>query len=212
MVYMTKPNSINIKTFIMKNSYVRWIALASMIFMLFLLSPILYQIQTWHMTLKLTRIPKVEVIDIWGNKDTSLEEISARIKVNEKHEIVLHNLSKDVFKYPNIVYISELNGCHFYPYKAGQIETFLNIGTDGDISKHLGLTFHSPKDIVENIDSISNFFENLKKYPEINYICDTAAKTEMFLHILDEKPSDSIPFFSNYNERYDFVKNLDWKY
>ena len=196
----------------MKINRAQWFALASMIFMLFLLSPILYQIQTWHMTLKLTRIPKVEVIDIWGNKDTSLEEISARIKVNEKHEIVLHNLSKDVFKYPNIVYISELNGCHFYPYKAGQIETFLNIGTDGDISKHLGLTFHSPKDIVENIDSISNFFENLKKYPEINYICDTAAKTEMFLHILDEKSSDSIPFFSNYNERYDFVKNLDWKY
>ena len=178
----------------------------------FLLSPIIYQIQTWHMTFKLTRIPNVEVIDIWGNKDTYLEEISARIKVNDKHEIVLHNLSKDVFKYPNIVYISELNGCHFYPYKAGQIITFLNIGTDGDISKHLGLTFHSPKDIVENIDSISNFFESLKKYPEINYICNTATKTEMYLHILDKKSSDSIPFFSNYDERYNFVKNLDWKY
>ena len=164
------------------------------------------------MTFKLTRIPNVEVIDIWGNKDTYLEEISARIKVNDKHEIVLHNLSKDVFKYPNIVYISELNGCHFYPYKAGQIITFLNIGTDGDISKHLGLTFHSPKDIVENIDSISNFFESLKKYPEINYICNTATKTEMYLHILDKKSSDSIPFFSNYDERYNFVKNLDWKY
>lgn len=196
----------------MKINRAQWFALASMIFMFFLLSPIIYQIQTWHMTFKLTRIPNVEVIDIWGNKDTYLEEISARIKVNDKHEIVLHNLSKDVFKYPNIVYISELNGCHFYPYKAGQIITFLNIGTDGDISKHLGLTFHSPKDIVENIDSISNFFESLKKYPEINYICDTATKTEMYLHILDKKSSDSIPFFSNYDERYNFAKNLDWKY
>lgn len=196
----------------MKINRAQWFALASMIFMFFLLSPIIYQIQTWHMTFKLTRIPNVEVIDIWGNKDTYLEEISARIKVNDKHEIVLHNLSKDVFKYPNIVYISELNGCHFYPYKAGQIITFLNIGTDGDISKHLGLTFHSPKDIVENIDSISNFFERLKKYPEINYICNTATKTEMYLHILDKKSSDSIPFFSNYDERYNFAKNLDWKY
>ena len=196
----------------MKNSYTKWICLASIIFMLFLLSPTIYQIQIWHMTFKLNRIPNVEVIDIWGNKDTALEEISARIKVNEKHEIVLHNLSKDVFKYPNIVHISELNGCHFYPYKAGQIDYFLNIGTDGDISKHLGLTFHSPKDIVENIDSISNFFESLKKYPEINYICDTVAKTEMFLHILDKKSSDPTPFFSNYDERYNFVKNLNWKY
>ena len=196
----------------MKINRAQWFALASMIFMFFLLSPIIYQIQTWHMTFKLTRIPNVEVIDIWGNKDTYLEEISARIKVNDKHEIVLHNLSKDVFKYPNIVYISELNGCHFYPYKAGQIITFLNIGTDGDISKHLGLTFHSPKDIVENIDSISNFFESLKKYPEINYICNTATKTEMYLHILDKKSSDSIHFFSNYDERYNFAKNLDWKY
>lgn len=196
----------------MKINRAQWFALASMIFMLFLLSPIIYQIQIWHMTFKLNRIPNVEVIDIWGNKDTYLEEISARIKVNDKHEIVLHNLSKDVFKYPNIVYISELNGCHFYPYKAGQIITFLNIGTDGDISKHLGLTFHSPKDIVENIDSISNFFESLKKYPEINYFCNTATKTEMYLHILDKKSSDSIPFFSNYDERYNFAKNLDWKY
>lgn len=196
----------------MKQNRAALISLASFIFMFFLLSPIIYQIQIWHMTFKLTRIPNVEVIDIWGNKDTYLEEISARIKVNDKHEIVLNNLSKDVFKYPNIVYISELNGCHFYPYKAGQIITFLNIGTDGDISKHLGLTFHSPKDIVENIDSISNFFESLKKYPEINYICNTATKTEMYLHILDKKSSDSIPFFSNYDERYNFAKNLDWKY
>lgn len=196
----------------MKINRAALISLASVIFMLFLLSPIIYQIQIWHTTFKLNRIPNVEVINIWGNEDTYLEEISALIKVNDKHEIELNYISKDVFDYPNNVYISQLNGCHFYPYKASEAWSQLNIGTQSDISKLLGLTFYTPKDIVENIDSISNFFENLKKYPEINYICDTVAKTEMYLHILDKKSSDSIPFFSNYDERYNFAKDLDWKY
>jgi hypothetical protein len=166
------------------------------------------------MTFKLNRIPNVEVINIWGNEDTYLEEISALIKVNDKHEIELNYISKDVFDYPNNVYISQLNGCHFYPYKASEPWYKLNIGTQSDIAKLLGLTFHTPKDVIQNIDSIYNFVKILKVYPEINYFCDTVAKTEMYLQILDERTIgiDSIYSFENYFNRSKFAKNLDWKY
>ena len=62
-----------------------------------------------YMTCKLKKIPNVKVVDIWGNEDLDLEEIGARLIVNDTNEIVLYYLSKDVFDYPRTVYINEIN-------------------------------------------------------------------------------------------------------
>lgn len=68
-----------------------------------------YFIQKKYMTYKLNKIPNVKVVNIRGNEDLDLEEISARMTVSDTNEIVLYYLSKDVFNYPKTVYISELN-------------------------------------------------------------------------------------------------------
>ena len=48
----------------------------------------------------LNSIENVEVVDIWGHKDITLEEISARLRIKDKGEIVLYGLSEDAFNYP----------------------------------------------------------------------------------------------------------------
>ena len=68
-----------------------------------------YFIEKMYMTCKLKKIPNVKVVDIWGNEDLDLEEIGARLIVNDTNEIVLYYLSKDVFDYPRTVYIDEIN-------------------------------------------------------------------------------------------------------
>ena len=80
-----------------------------------------YSFQKKYMAYKLNRIPNVEVISIRGNEDIELEEIYAEIKVGNNHEVVLNNLSKDVFDYPRNVYIGELNGYIFMSFFSEKI-------------------------------------------------------------------------------------------
>ena len=54
-----------------------------------------YFIEKMYMTCKLKKTPNVKVVDIWGNEDLALEEIAARLIVNNTNEIVLYYLSKD---------------------------------------------------------------------------------------------------------------------
>jgi hypothetical protein len=113
---------------------------------------------------KLNNIPNVEVIDIWGHKDITLEEITARLRVCDTNEIVMANLSKDVFNYPEDVFINEINGYSFIVYQADC--GYFNLGTKSPLHKDFGLTFYSPEDVIQNIDSIYNFVKSLKIYPE----------------------------------------------
>ena len=161
---------------------------------------------------KLNNIPNVEVIDIWGHKDITLEEITARLRVCDTNEIVMANLSKDVFNYPEDVFINEINGYSFIVYQADL--GYFNLGTKSPLHKDFGLTFYSPEDVIQNIDSIYNFVKSLKVYPEINYFCDTTAKTEMYLHVINEKSKDVDPLFSLFNikEKIEFANTLEWKY
>jgi hypothetical protein len=161
---------------------------------------------------KLNNIPNVEVIDIWGHKDITLEEITARLRVCDTNEIVMANLSKDVFNYPEDVFINEINGYSFIVYQADC--GYFNLGTKSPLHKDFGLTFYSPEDVIQNIDSIYIFVKSLKVYPEINYFCDTTAKTEMYLHVINEKSKDVDPLFSLFNikEKIEFANTLEWKY
>ena len=42
---------------------------------------------------ELNKLENVEVVAIWGHHDITLEEISARVKIKDKGEIVLYDLS-----------------------------------------------------------------------------------------------------------------------
>ena len=181
-------------------------------FLVFLHIEYSHSIQLRNMKNKLNNIPNVEVIDIWGHKDITLEEITARLRVCDTNEIVMANLSKDVFNYPEDVFINEINGYSFIVYQADC--GYFNLGTKSPLHKDFGLTFYSPEDVIQNIDSIYIFVKSLKVYPEINYFCDTTAKTEMYLHVINEKSKDVDPLFSLFNikEKIEFANTLEWKY
>ena len=116
------------------------------------------------MTCKLKKIPNVKVVDIWGNEDLDLEEIGARLIVNDTNEIVLYYLSKDVFDYPRTVYINEINNKEFVPFYPDDYGWYLDIGTESIIGKELGIVFNTPEDVIKNIDKLDSFFNNLKNY------------------------------------------------
>lgn len=181
-------------------------------FLVFLHIEYSHSIQLRNMKNKLNNIPNVEVIDIWGHEDITLEEITARLRVCDTNEIVMANLSKDVFNYPEDVFINEINGYSFIVYQADC--GYFNLGTKSPLHKDFGLTFYSPEDVIQNIDSIYNFVKSLKVYPKINYFCDTTAKTEMYLHVINEKSKDVDPLFSLFNikEKIEFANTLEWKY
>lgn len=61
----------------------------------------------------LNEIEDVQVLGIWGHEDITLEEISARLQIKGKGEIVLYGLSADVFNYPKNVNITEIGGFSF---------------------------------------------------------------------------------------------------
>ena len=104
------------KTFfsILKYTFITLLSLFVILFFLvFLHIEYSHSIQLRNMKNKLNNIPNVEVIDIWGHKDITLEEITARLRVCDTNEIVMANLSKDVFNYPEDVFINEINGYSF---------------------------------------------------------------------------------------------------
>lgn len=173
-----------------------------------------YIIEKKYMTHKLNRIPNVKVANIWGHEDLDLEEISARLIVNDTNEIVLHNLSADVFRYPQKVYISEINGKKLIPFYQDGYRCYLNIGTESIIGKELGIVFNKPEDVIKNIEKIDGFFNNLKTAPELNYFCDSITKEEMYLGIANQKGNDSDPIniLFDYEKKMEFSKSLNWKY
>lgn len=205
-----------LKHYIMKTAFrilkITFFSLLILFCLLFFLIRYRYDIQIWNMTRKLNKIPNTEVLNIWGHKDITLEEISARLKVGDSNEIVITNLSKDVFNFPEEVFINEINGYSFIVYQKDC--GLFNIGIKSPIYKDLGITFYTPEDVVQNIDSIYNFVRQLKLYPEINYFCDTVTKTEMYLHIINNKSNDIDPINSLFHieEKIKFAKTLDWKY
>ena len=172
-----------------------------------------YFIEKMYMTCKLKKTPNVKVVDIWGNEDLDLEEIGVRLIVNDTNEIVLHYLSKDVFDYPRTVYISEINNKKFVPFYPDDYGWCLDIGTESIIGKELGMVFNTPADVIQNIDKIDSFFNNLKPAPNLNYFCDSVFKKQMYLGIEYKKGDDSDPLYVlyDYDNKMEFAKSLDWK-
>ena len=88
------------------------ISIIATIFALYYGYQLYYDRELRQLKNELNKIENVEVKNIWGHQDFTLEEISARIFIKSKGEIVLNGLSKDVFKYPDKE-ISEIGGLSF---------------------------------------------------------------------------------------------------
>ena len=163
---------------------------------------------------ELNKIENVEVLDIWGHKDITLEEISVRIQIKNKGEIVLNNLSNDVYNYPNRVPITEIGGYSFTRFTCyGQIgiNPSIDLSENTEIGNMIGITFNSPKDVIENYDKILAVIRNLKMSPELNYYSDK--NFEEFILISKLKTTDQDPIYNliGIEGAFEFAKTLDWK-
>lgn len=159
----------------------------------------------------LNEIENVEVIDIWGHKDITLEEISARLRIKDKGEIVLYGLSKDAFHYPERVPIIEIGNYSFTWFSCnGGIGPGIDIGTKDELRFLFKKEFKSVKDVVENYDLILKTIENLKMSPELNHI--ETENNESYLLIENKKTKDQDPLFNlvGIENKFEFARTMQW--
>ncbi|WP_034257704.1 hypothetical protein [Altibacter lentus] len=152
----------------------------------------------------LNKIEGVSVIDIWGHKDITLEEVGARVKIKGKGEIELIDLSSDANNYPNRVIISKIGGYSFRTFSCFDYEDkgfhkglgySINISENSEIGKQIGIEFRNPQMVVENYDNILNAVESLKKVPEWNYF--RSEERELYILVYRDE-NDLKPLFKKY--------------
>lgn len=163
---------------------------------------------------QLKEIENVEVLNVWGSDDVNLEEISARLKIKNKFEIVLVGLSKDVNQYPKSIRISEINGYSFTAYNCHKtigIGYSIDIGSESNIGKLIGIKMNNPKDVVENIGKIIEVIEKLKKYPELNYFENKYSETYLSIKKMKKEDNDPIYDLVDVEDEFHFAKKLKWK-
>lgn len=159
----------------------------------------------------LNKIENVEVLEIWGHEDITLEEISTRLRIKDKGEIVLYGLSKDAFNYPKNIQITEIGGYSFTTFSCnGEIGSNINIGNESELFLLINKEFKTVKDVVENYDLILEKIKNLKKSPEINYF--ESQNSENYILVHNKKSVDQDPIFNlvGIESLFDYAKTLTW--
>lgn len=156
----------------------------------------------------------IELVNLWGHRDWGLEEVSARIKVKNKGEIVLYGISDDVYNYPNSVIIIEIGNLSFAKAKNcnGNFSygNCIDIGKNTYLGHRLGIVFNSIQDVVDHYDSIVNFFKTFKQYPQVNYYIEN--NNETFLIVFNKKSCDVDHLVSLFdNSFYNYIQTLPWK-
>lgn len=172
----------------------------------------------------LNKIKGVTVVDIWGHEDITLEEISARVKIENKGEIVMNNLNKNDNGYPASVYITECGGYSFKHLSCScssgstGIGPSVNIGTASYFGQLLGLRFDKPTDIIENYDRIYYVIDSLARVANPLHITPTDEEINMrtqeeFLFFSRKKSKDQDPIFNLLGVEVDFemAKQLPWE-
>lgn len=163
---------------------------------------------------RLTEIENVEVQSIWGHEDLTLEEIAARIYIKNKGEIVVQNLSKDVYNYPNNVIISEIGGLSFTRYSCENsigVGSMIDIGKGTFLGKRIGKEFKTVKDVIENYDLIIQTLQNLEQSPKFNYFDDQTKEEYLLIQLKKAKDQDPIYNLFGVEDAFEFAGTLEWR-
>lgn len=161
----------------------------------------------------LNAIPGVEVLRIWGHKDVTLEEVTARIRLEGKGELVLANLSKDEFRYPEQVILNSIGGFSFRTFYCSQNDGFgsaIDIGTESYLGERLGLEFTTPEEVVRQYDRILEFIENLNRAPEPNRMQGDGYETFLFVARIASRDVDPIQDLFGADSMYEVGRRLPW--
>ncbi|MEP5338569.1 MAG: hypothetical protein ABJL44_03670 [Algibacter sp.] len=162
---------------------------------------------------ELNQLENIEVVNIWGHEDMTMTQISVRLKIENKGEIVLYGLSKDSFNYPKKVIMTEIGGYTFTSFFCNgrmSIGQSIDIGQHGELGELINMEFKTVKDVVDNYDLILESVKTLKMSPEINHF-DTK-KSESYLLIKNKKSIDQDPLFNlvGIEKKAEFARTLQW--
>lgn len=209
--------SINLQT--MNRRIIKTIVKCLLIAALIIYTPVvllttLYKWELWLIEYKLNSLEDIEVLHIWGHKDVTLEEISARVKVGDEGEIVLNNLSKDVNEYPDHVFISEIGGYSFTRFECEgkmSISSYIDIGSSGSLGKLIGVKLNTPADVIMNYKRILLVIEEINANSSPYY--SRSENQEVFIFIENKAADDIDPLFQlqNIEQKYEFAKKLKWQ-
>ena len=179
--------------------------------MFILESTVFYEREMNRIKDKLNKLDNVEVVNIWGHEDLTLEHVTARIRIKDKGEIVLENLNSGDCRYPQSVDITEIGGYSFTSmWHDGGMGWGIDVGTESHLGRLIGKKFKTPKDVLDNYDVILTFIENLKISPEINHF--ETKDDEWYLLIENKKSTDQDKLLHGldlYNKR-EFPNTLKW--
>ena len=118
---------------------------------------------------KYSNIDSIKLLDIWGNKDLTYENISIRLEIENRGIISLLNLSKDCYNYPLSVDIGEFNSLSFFGYYCDRNYTnshSLDIGTAGYLSQYFENEFNTPEELISRYDEIWRIIkDSIPAYP-----------------------------------------------
>lgn len=156
----------------------------------------------------------VNVMAIWGHEDITLEEVSARVKLKNKGELVLDNLNSNDNRYPEKVIITEIGGYSFSKFTCSRslgIGPSIDIGTKSDLGKIINIEFKTAKDVITNYDKIYHVIDSLAKPKKLIYF--SGDKYEQYLLIKSTKSKDQDPIFNldGIENEFEFAKTLKWK-
>jgi|JI8StandDraft_1071087.scaffolds.fasta_scaffold64954_1 hypothetical protein len=132
---------------------------------------------------ELQKNDKIEIVKVWGNEDVTFEDIYAILKVKQKGNLSIYNLSNDVNDFPNEVYIGEIGNYKFTHFVCRNgISSKLNIGTKSDFGKKTGIVFKNIDDVINHYDDIIKYIDRLEKFPKYNlYHTENYEETILFV-------------------------------
>jgi len=160
---------------------------------------------------KLNRIPNVSVLDIWGHDDISLEEVTARLSIKDKGEMVLYGLSEDVKDYPDRIPISEIGGLSFVLFRTNSVGFSLDIGQKGPFSQSFPFVLANEEEVVGRYDYILAAIHSWPSWPKLHHIHPDNGE-EIFLSVIPKKTKDQDPIYTPYDVEslFKFKDRLPW--
>lgn len=139
------------------------------VFLFFGSSQIGYKKEYNQIKEKFNNIDTVKLLNIWGNKDLTYENISIRLEIENRGIISLLNLSEDCYNYPVSVDIGEFNGHLFFGYYCDSNFAYshsLDIGTTGYLSHYFENEFNTPEEVISRYDEIWEIIQDsIPAYP-----------------------------------------------
>ena len=162
---------------------------------------------------QLNAMDGVTVLNMWGHRDITLEEISAAINIKGKGGMVIYDMwrdskdSTDGLKWHSLEQIGNYSFT-FYDSNGGVGPGF----SKKDLENYTGLQLNTVQDLVDNYDRIYFVIDSLKQKDTLtHYLSD---HYEFYLWIKDEDAQQVDPIFvlGNAKEGHDFARSLHWEY